>query len=368
MILTDSCYKLCIVMKQASKYLGGHMTRVVVVTFLVLILFISVGTADITPIEWRNLSRHYPITTCKSQCLQLPTSLRPDMGLWMTLEIIFNDGVMTDTFPFAQAYFDSSDYGLDANTCWIDTQPMIKYYDSISGYSYMLTVYDNFFYTHNHCYQFRAKGYGSIPPFIDTLRSPINPIQLTSPQPNNIVIRGTNLTVQWVPHYEHNILIQILDNAENALLYYPLDDNGSFTIPANDIDSLETGLLYFMIGRANQKIDIIPGFPLVAVTASIIQIPLYLQDAPGIEEETNRITNLPTLEIYPNPAQSFLNILLPQTVNSIPLKIYDVSGNLIKQTEISQPVNTISLNGINPGVYFVQAGSATIIRKLIITK
>jgi len=344
------------------------MTRVIFVLLISVVLFFSVGTADITQNLWNYKNTEYLNTIPIFNFQQSQQSLYPDIGLWMTMEIIFNDGVMTDTFPIAQAYFDSSDYSLDADTCWLDNQPMIKDFDSISGYTYMLTEYDNFFYTHNHRYQFRVKGYGSIPPFIDTLRSPINPFQLTYPQPNNIVIRGTNLTVQWVPYYEHNVLIEILDTAENTLLYYPLDDNGSFTIPANDIDSLNTGLLYFMFGRANQQIGFIPLFPLVSVTASMTQIPLYLQDPPAIEQETNRITNLPTLEIYPNPAQSYLNVRLPQTVNSIPIKIYDVSGNVIKQTEVSQRVNTISLNGINPGVYFIQTRLATSLRKFIITK
>ncbi len=344
------------------------MKIVIFVLLISIILFFSAGTADVGKIRWNSESPKYlntPPLSNFQKSLQLPY---PDIGMWMTLKIVFSDSVMTESISMAQAFFDSSDYSLDADTCWIDDVPMTQYYDSISGYSYRFDPFSNFNYALNHCYQFRVKGYGSIPPFTDTLRSPIHSNQLTSPQPYNVVIRGTSLAVQWVPQYEHNILIEVLDNVENTLLYYPLDDNGSFTIPASDFDTLETGLLYFMLGRTNQRTGIVPIFPLVSVTASMIQIPLYLQDAPAIEQETHTIKDLPNLKIYPNPAQSYLNISLPQTVNSIPIKIYDVLGNLIKQTELSQPVNTISLKGINPGVYFVQTGSSTNLRKLIITK
>lgn len=344
------------------------MTRVIFVLLISVILFFSVGTADITQNRWNCKNTKYLNTIPLSnfqKSLQLPY---PDMGMWMTLKIIFSDSIMTESISMAQAFFDSSDYSLNADTCWIDDVPMTQYYDSVSGYSYRFDPFSNFNYALNHCYQFRVKGYGSIPPFIDSLRSPIHPIQLTYPQPYNIVIRGTSLAVQWVPQYENNIMIEILDDADNELVYYPLDDNGSFTIPANDIDSLETGTLTFMLGRATEQFGFVPYFPLVSLSASMFEIPLYLQDPPAIEQETNRITNLPTLEIYPNPAKSYLNVHLPQTANSIPLKIYDVSGNLIKQIEVSQRATRVSLSGINPGVYFVQAGSATIIRKLIITK
>jgi hypothetical protein len=344
------------------------MKRVIFVLLISIILFSTIGTADISQNRWNYKNIKYLNTVPISNLLKSQQTLYPDMGMWMTLKIVFSDSIMTESISMAQAFFDSSDYNLNADTCWIDDVPMTQYYDSISGYAYRFDPFSNFNYALNHCYQFRVKGYGSIPPFIDTLRSPIHSNQLTSPQPYNIVIRGTSLAVQWVPQYEHNILIEVLDTAENTLLYYPLDDNGSYTIPASDFDTLETGLLYFMLGRTNQRTGIVPIFPLVSVTASMIQIPLYLQDAPAIEQETNRNIDLCKLEIYPNPAQSYLNIRLPQTLTTTAIKIYDVSGNLIIQTEISQPVTTISLRGINPGVYFVRVGSATSVRKLIITK
>jgi hypothetical protein len=54
------------------------------------------------------------------------------------------------------------------------------------------------------------------------------------------------------------------------------------------------------------------------------------------------------------------------------LKIFDVSGELIKEiaTPASQPRNDseikISLQGINPGIYFLQLG--TTIRKFLVIR
>jgi hypothetical protein len=79
-------------------------------------------------------------------------------------------------------------------------------------------------------------------------------------------------------------------------------------------------------------------------------------------------------EIYPNPAKSYFAIHIPQSADHSSLKIFDVSGKLIK--EIATPASPtrndgmvrVSLQGINPGIYFIQAGNETKTTKLVITK
>jgi hypothetical protein len=80
------------------------------------------------------------------------------------------------------------------------------------------------------------------------------------------------------------------------------------------------------------------------------------------------------IEIYPNPAKSFLSIRLPQPLDRQQIRIFDVSGKLIKEiaTSATQARNDrivetkISLKGINPGIYFLRLGKET--KKFLIVK
>jgi hypothetical protein len=94
--------------------------------------------------------------------------------------------------------------------------------------------------------------------------------------------------------------------------------------------------------------------------------------APGVEEhEMTRPTVRNDFVIYPNPAKGFLDIHLPKTVDQAMVKIFDVSGKLIKSEELNDlgiREFRISLKGIKPGIYFVQLDNDLIIKKLVITK
>lgn len=78
--------------------------------------------------------------------------------------------------------------------------------------------------------------------------------------------------------------------------------------------------------------------------------------------------------VYPNPARSYFTVHAPSSVSNI--KIYDVSGKVVKEIRdcFSSARNNksteirVSLKGINPGVYFIQAGDKIINKKLVITK
>ena len=76
--------------------------------------------------------------------------------------------------------------------------------------------------------------------------------------------------------------------------------------------------------------------------------------------------------IYPNPAKSFFTVRVPLSADRPILKMFDVSGKLVKEIATAKPRNSgmvrISLKGINPGVYFVQLGENKTNKKLIITK
>jgi hypothetical protein len=92
----------------------------------------------------------------------------------------------------------------------------------------------------------------------------------------------------------------------------------------------------------------------------------------GIEEHPTPDLKYVAFKIYPNPAKSFLAIRLPQIAEHQTIKIFDVSGKLVKVTdEVTSPQShkqevKISLKGISPGIYFLRLGKET--KKFLVVK
>jgi len=93
----------------------------------------------------------------------------------------------------------------------------------------------------------------------------------------------------------------------------------------------------------------------------------YVQTG-AIEENREPLsTDRSSLEVYPNPAKSVLRVRVPVSVKTI--KIFDVSGKLIKEVTTASPRNDevkVSLNGINPGIFFLRLG--TEIKKFLVVQ
>jgi len=90
----------------------------------------------------------------------------------------------------------------------------------------------------------------------------------------------------------------------------------------------------------------------------------------GVEEEPlTHYDKHNMLEIYPNPARTYSTIRLPQSVDREQIKIYDVTGKLIKELEIFGVGELrISLDEIKNGVYFVRVGNDLVKEKLVVTR
>jgi photosystem II stability/assembly factor-like uncharacterized protein len=90
----------------------------------------------------------------------------------------------------------------------------------------------------------------------------------------------------------------------------------------------------------------------------------------GVEEERstlNATRNI--LEVYPSPAKAFFTLRLPQSADREQIKIYDVTGKVVKELESSGHRELrISLDGIKNSVYFVRIGNEMVKEKLVITK
>ncbi|MEO0071656.1 MAG: SBBP repeat-containing protein [candidate division WOR-3 bacterium] len=81
----------------------------------------------------------------------------------------------------------------------------------------------------------------------------------------------------------------------------------------------------------------------------------YVQSPLGLRGTNAHRAN--ELRLFPNPARSAIHLQLP-SLNLKEVKIYDVSGNLVKTVSLSKGENegTVSLDGMKPGAYFVQIG------------
>lgn len=91
----------------------------------------------------------------------------------------------------------------------------------------------------------------------------------------------------------------------------------------------------------------------------------YLQNS-GIEmkEKKHFSFDNSSLEVYPNPAKDAIYIKNPLSKKEI--KIFDISGNLIKVLKIMENKNKVSLNNIKEGIYFIKIDNKQ--QKLIIQK
>jgi YVTN family beta-propeller protein len=87
----------------------------------------------------------------------------------------------------------------------------------------------------------------------------------------------------------------------------------------------------------------------------------------GVEEViTNCKLKVENLSVYPNPAKSFFIIRSPLNAQSSMLRMYDVSGKIIREIEFKKPEVKVSLQGIKPGIYIIRMNNQLASSKLII--
>jgi len=94
----------------------------------------------------------------------------------------------------------------------------------------------------------------------------------------------------------------------------------------------------------------------------------YVQTMPGIEEVRGKMQEVRELEIYPNPARTFFTVCSILNSQNSMLRIFDVSGKIVKEVRCEKQNTRISLDGIKNGVYFIQVDDKTKTNKLIVTK
>ena len=70
-----------------------------------------------------------------------------------------------------------------------------------------------------------------------------------------------------------------------------------------------------------------------------------------------------SIKLYPNPAKNYTSILLPDTISTAEVKIYDSLGRVVKNKTISVEANQIDTTDLTTGTYLVvvrtEYGNAT---------
>ncbi len=74
------------------------------------------------------------------------------------------------------------------------------------------------------------------------------------------------------------------------------------------------------------------------------------------------------IKIYPSPAQDFVSLELPKNYNKVQLNIYNLTGQLISQKQISQPNQQIPIAELGNGMYIfvIQNGYKVIGRQRVV--
>jgi hypothetical protein len=70
----------------------------------------------------------------------------------------------------------------------------------------------------------------------------------------------------------------------------------------------------------------------------------------GIANSLEQLEKI-TLNVFPNPATGTVNI---QSTQSGTVRILDLTGRIVKEEKMEAGEHTLSLDGLNTGLYFVQ--------------
>lgn len=109
-------------------------------------------------------------------------------------------------------------------------------------------------------------------------------------------------------------------------------------------------------------------------TNGTFTVTLIVDNGCGTDTYTEEITitgigldehNLNLISVYPNPAESLLNVLVSQDMIGENYKVKDISGKVIYTGMIAQELTTIELNKLSSGIYFVSVGETSSAQKFV---
>lgn len=134
--------------------------------------------------------------------------------------------------------------------------------------------------------------------------------------------------------------------------------SGSFTVPSGA--SGQTRM------RVSMKYGATPGSCEVFANGEVEDYTVTFGTAPAAPIAQTKSTDL-NLELYPNPANSVLNIKVTSISEKINIKVYSVMGSILEDFNIRDKLTTLSLDKYAKGIYYigVDDGITTTLKKFI---
>lgn len=97
-----------------------------------------------------------------------------------------------------------------------------------------------------------------------------------------------------------------------------------------------------------------PWLPSGTIIASDMQNGLNLLKQTKVSAVHQTLTT-PTVQVFPNPASGVLNVQVPENSSDWGYRLLDLSGKCMRNAQgISNAQQSVSLNGIEPGFYFIE--------------
>jgi hypothetical protein len=182
---------------------------------------------------------------------------------------------------------------------------------------------------------------------IDTIGSNVNPNSIV----HNLIFRGDFL---FVSHYFDGLYIFNMENPDNIFIsgYY------------------DTSTRPHQNGKYEGAWGVYPLLPSGRVLVSDMQTGLWVFDVSDAVTSTTRQTIRKELIVFPNPASEFIHISNPEIKNQ-PYVLTDIQGRILKKGFFSNGYNTIALNDIPSGIYFLKTTNWSgdrLVKKIIVSK
>lgn len=185
----------------------------------------------------------------------------------------------------------------------------------------------------------------------DTLKFAVNycikfHVSLAEQYPKNISSIGIYFSSDSI-HQNNDKVLQVLPQFENFHENFINDTTAWLLIKGNYLANGGEKYIYIGNFRNDSNTVVNNTSPGSRTYVYIDNVQVYECDSLiGIEENPFEKT-----KIYPNPAQDFINIELPKNYNQAHLSIYNLTGQLISQKQLTQPKQQISITEFNNGMY-----------------
>jgi hypothetical protein len=151
-------------------------------------------------------------------------------------------------------------------------------------------------------------------------------------------------TAQQINYSLNNALA---GNENNLVLYY-------------DFENLVSGSFINIPNKALGTGSSLDGTS--SVTSPLIETSCAILNNLNVNENTIKLENN-TLNVFPNPTNSMLNIVFEKEVNDEILSLYDTFGNKLKEYKLNGMHADLDLSEMAAGIYYLKIGSEE--RKII---